>query len=259
MKMRKRYLFFDIDGTLATGGYVNTHIPPSALLALEKLRAAGHFLALATGRSHAMAEPFMRQANIYNMVSDGGYGITLDNHLLGIRPLEKDKVIRLIHECEKKHIPWALQIDDSDTRVAPDKSFLDFTNDEFMKTKIIPGLEPENCENIYKAYIAGAYPVEESLEALRTLPYGRYHKGYFFVEPEAKGEGIKKVMDILGAKCEDVIVFGDSPNDLSMFMDDWLKVAMGNACPQLKEKADMVTNSVDEDGIYNACQRLGLF
>ena len=37
-----------------------------------------------------------------------------------------------------------------------------------------------------------------------------------------------------------------------------LKVAMGNATPELKEKADYVTGTVEEDGIFNAVEELGL-
>ena len=48
-------------------------------------------------------------------------------------------------------------------------------------------------------------------------------------------------------------------NDISMFQDSWTKVAMGNATPRLKEKADLITTDVDDDGIWNACVRLGLF
>ncbi|MBQ1370308.1 MAG: HAD hydrolase family protein, partial [Clostridia bacterium] len=55
------------------------------------------------------------------------------------------------------------------------------------------------------------------------------------------------------------IVFGDALNDLSMFIDEWTCVAMGNACPELKAKADFVTTDVEEDGIYRACEALGLF
>ena len=46
---------------------------------------------------------------------------------------------------------------------------------------------------------------------------------------------------------------------ITMFTDDWYKVAMGNAIPELKAKADFITDNVDADGIYNACQKLGLF
>ena len=45
---------------------------------------------------------------------------------------------------------------------------------------------------------------------------------------------------------------------LSMFVDGWTKVAMGNACAELKAKADFVTTDVDKDGIWNACVYLGL-
>ena len=71
---RKRYLFFDIDGTLLAGGYHDTYIPDSTVLALEKCRAAGHFLCIATGRLQAMAVDCMHELGFTNMVSDGGYG-----------------------------------------------------------------------------------------------------------------------------------------------------------------------------------------
>ena len=59
--MRKRYLFFDIDGTLMAGGYENGYIPDSAKEALRKLKEQGHFLAIATGRSNAMARQIMEE------------------------------------------------------------------------------------------------------------------------------------------------------------------------------------------------------
>ena len=66
-------------------------------------------------------------------------------------------------------------------------------------------------------------------------------------------------MDHFHADYKDAIVFGDAMNDMSMFIDDWTKVAMGNAIPELKAAADYVTTDVEEDGIYNACEALGLF
>ena len=103
-----------------------------------------------------------------------------------------------------------------------------------------------------------------TLLALKVVEYskvqwGRFHKEYFFVEPTDKAYGIRRVMDHFGADYSDVIVFGDAANDLSMFVDGWTKVAMGNAIPELKEQADYITTDVDKDGIYNACMALGLF
>lgn len=38
----------------------------------------------------------------------------------------------------------------------------------------------------------------------------------------------------------------------------WVGVAMGNGSEALKDVADMVTDSVDEDGVWNALKKLGL-
>lgn len=256
---RKRYLFFDIDGTLAAGGYGNTYIPESTIVALEKLRRAGHFLCIATGRSQAMAVDYMHSLGFENMVSDGGYGVTINDRLLGITPLNRDKVISLIHECQAKNIPWGLQVANSDTRYVPDGRFEEFTHDIYMKSRVVEGLAPEDYSEIYKAYVACLYPTELSLESLSALPWCRFHREYFFVEPSDKAFGIRQVMDYFHADYADAIVFGDAMNDMSMFTDDWYKVAMGNAIPELKAKADMVTSAVDDDGIYRACEALGLF
>ena len=99
---RKRYLFFDIDGTLAAGGYGNTYVPESAQRALEKCREAGHFLCIATGRLQAMAVDYMHELGFSNMVSDGGYGVTIDDVFYGITPLPKDKIVSLVDECREK-------------------------------------------------------------------------------------------------------------------------------------------------------------
>lgn len=255
----KKYLFFDIDGTLAAGGYGNTYIPDSTKLALKKLREAGHFLAIATGRSQAMAVDYMRELGFENMVSDGGYGVTINGELIGITPLPKDKIVKVIEECKAKNIPWGLQVDNTVVRVAPDNRFEEFTHDIYMATRVVEGLDPNNYDKIYKAYIACYAPTEHTLESLKELPWGRFHDEYFFVEPSDKAFGIRQIMDHLGANYSDVIVFGDAANDLSMFVDGWTKVAMGNAIDALKERADYITTDVDKDGIYNACVALGLF
>ncbi len=230
--MRKRYLFFDIDGTLLAGGYAG-YIPVSAKSALRRLEQEGHFLCIATGRAQCMALPYMQELGFH--------------------------VCALIRECDEKGIAWGVQIDNSDTRLVPDERFFQETRDGYLKNRVVPGLDPEKLEKIYKAYIVCPEPEEQKLEALKKLPWCRYMPEYFFVEPLEKAKGIRRMMDHLGAPYGDAIVFGDGDNDLSMFTDDWTKVAMGNATPRLKEKADLITTDVDDDGIWNACVRLGLF
>ena len=94
---------------------------------------------------------------------------------------------------------------------------------------------------------------------MQRLPWCRYDKEYIFVEPTDKAHGIRQILSHFGAEVSDVIVFGDAHNDLSMFCEEWTNVAMGNAVPELKVKADLITDNVDKDGIFNACLKLGLF
>ena len=42
-----------------------------------------------------------------------------------------------------------------------------------------------------------------------------------------------------------------------MFDKRWTSIAMGNAYPALKERADYVTDSNVNDGIYKACVHFG--
>ena len=257
--MRRKYLFFDIDGTLVTGGYGNRYVPDSAKLALQKLEEAGHLLCISTGRAQAKAVGVMKELGFHHMVSDGGYGVTIDDELLGITPLDKDKVIALVDECIEKDFIWAIQPDNSDVRLAPDERFYDFTHDTYLRTEVVEGLDPRDYPQIYKMYVACHPPKEYELDALKELPWCRFHKEYLFVEPTDKAFGIRKIVDHFGGRYEDVVVFGDAHNDLSMFCPEWTSVAMGNAVEELKQKADLITKNADDDGIWHACEVLGLF
>ena len=251
----KKYIFFDIDGTLTDNR--TGKIVPSAREALDKLRKNGHFVAIATGRSYAMAVEHMRQLGFENMVSDGGNGITINNQLIKIKPLDYDKCLALIDECIEKNYIWAISPDNTKRRLAPDNRFYDFTHDIYMDTVVQENLNPLDFKEIYKVYIACYSPEEENLETLKQLPWCRFHKEYLFVEPGDKSVGIKMMVDHFKGDYHDVVVFGDEKNDLSMFKDEWTSIAMGNAIDALKQKASYVTDDCDKDGIYNACKHFG--
>lgn len=255
--MNKKFFFFDIDGTLAVGTPGKQYIPESAKRALKKLEEQGHFIAIATGRSYAMAYEYMKELGFHNMVSDGGNGITIDDQLIEIKPLDYQLCLDLIDECKEKGFIWAFSPDNATRRLAPDDRFYDFTHDEYMDTVVKKGLDPRDYPEIYKVYVACLAPMEEQLESLKKLPWCRFHKEYLFVEPGDKSVGIKAIVDHLGGCYKDVVVFGDEKNDLSMFIDEWISIAMGNAIDELKEKATYVTDNAEDDGILKACQHFG--
>ena len=255
-KFVKKYFFFDIDGTLSTG-FPEQFFPDSRRMSLEKLEENGHFLAIATGRSHAKAVELLDELGFDNMVSDGGNGITINRELLHIEPLNKENCIALLKEADSRNIPWGISIDNSKTRYTRNDDFVNVTEDVYMETIVDPDLDIEKIDTYYKLYIACKPEEDDTLVALKNLPFVRFHDAYLFVEPDDKSVGIKAVMDYFGAPYKDVVVFGDQKNDLKMFRDEWTSIAMGNAIDELKEKADFVTKNADDDGIEYACKHFG--
>lgn len=71
-----------------------------------------------------------------------------------------------------------------------------------------------------------------------------------------KGEGILRLAAHLGLKPEETMGFGDGGNDVTMMQMAGIGVAMGNAKDSLKEIADYVTLTNDEDGVAAAIERL---
>ena len=54
------------------------------------------------------------------------------------------------------------------------------------------------------------------------------------------------------------MTLGDSENDLSMLRFAGAGVAMGNAKEEVKQAADYVTASIDDDGIAKALKHFGI-
>jgi hydroxymethylpyrimidine pyrophosphatase-like HAD family hydrolase len=59
----------------------------------------------------------------------------------------------------------------------------------------------------------------------------------------------------LGVAAEDVVAFGDMPNDVPMILWAGLGVAMGNAHPEVIEAADEVTTPNSDDGLARVLER----
>lgn len=65
----------------------------------------------------------------------------------------------------------------------------------------------------------------------------------------SKQVGLDKVLDYFGIPLEESMAFGDGGNDILMLKHAGIGVAMGNAEDDVKQAADYVTDSVDEDGV----------
>jgi Cof subfamily protein (haloacid dehalogenase superfamily) len=71
----------------------------------------------------------------------------------------------------------------------------------------------------------------------------------------SKATGVKEVAGPLGITADDVVAFGDMPNDIPMLLWAGLGVAMGNAHPEVKAAADEVTMPNADDGLARVLER----
>ena len=255
--MEKKYLFFDIDGTLtnrATG-----EIVPSAQEALQRLEENGHFVAIATGRAHYKAEKFTKANGFKNMVCNGGNGLVIDEELVMNIPLEKENCIRISEEADKLGYGWCFVMDDTKDVYMRDTLFLERVGKRKEPTRYIidDTLDIYAVENYYKVYVAIPAEEEERLTMKSLVGHLRFEPEYLMFQPDNKRGGILNMMEYLEADKKDVVVFGDDYNDMDMFHSDWLSIAMGNGCQALKEKADYVTDTNVNDGIKKACEHFG--
>lgn len=92
---------------------------------------------------------------------------------------------------------------------------------------------------------------EDELSFVQSAPW--------FYEATVKGvsksTSLAIVCERLGIERSEVMAFGDAQNDMSMLDFAGHGVAMGNACPELKEMADEITLSNNEDGIAASLTR----
>ena len=70
-----------------------------------------------------------------------------------------------------------------------------------------------------------------------------------------KQHAILKVAEILKISTHEIIGVGDGYNDFPLLMACGLKVAMGNAVQELKEIADYIAPSVEDDGVVDVIER----
>jgi Cof subfamily protein (haloacid dehalogenase superfamily) len=71
----------------------------------------------------------------------------------------------------------------------------------------------------------------------------------------SKATGVAEVARPYGIAAEEVVAFGDMPNDVPMLAWAGLGVAMGNAHPEAVASADEVTATNDDDGVARVLER----
>ena len=254
--MNKKYIFFDIDGTLTNRE--TRIVVPSAQRALDELQKAGHFVAIATGRAHYKARGFMESVGLHDMVCGGGGGLVIADQLMRNHPLDKASACQVIQQAEALGYGILVMIDDSIDVYSKNDLFQKQCGERKEPTNYI--IDPNfdiTQHDIYKIYVSIPKAEEEQLTTKQLLGHLRFVPDYLMFQYDQKDAGIMEMMEFLKADIKDVVVFGDDDNDMVMFDQRWFSIAMGNACDALKQKANYVTDANVENGIWNACVKFG--
>ena len=254
-----KIIFFDIDDTLRNSktGFVPSTIPTI----FKQLREKGILTGIATGRGIFGVVPEIQALNPDFFVTlNGAYIEDKKGNVIYSNKIARDKVEEYITWTKEVGIDYGL-VGSHATKLSRRTEMISQAIDP-----IYPDLEVDpdfyQKEDIYQLWT-----FEEQGDDLvlpdtlaSTLRMVRWHEHSSDVVPisGSKAAGVAKVVDQLGLKPENVMVFGDGLNDLELFDYAGISVAMGVSHDKIKEKADYITKTLEEDGIFDALEGFGM-
>lgn len=237
--------FFDIDGTLANG----LDVPLSAQLALKQLRKNGTLVFICTGRPiNYVKEHFGEYADGY-ICFNGRYA-ELNDTVLYDEPLTKEEEILLRSRLEELHAGYHFYNNDG----SYEGGWIDGNYHIYSE-----GDRPVYNFNIHFKDFEHYKSIAEGMKNLVVFnPHGPMLHADATVLGKDKGTAIQHVVASLQIPFENTYAFGDGANDICMLKAVAHGIAMGNALPEVKKVAELVTDSIDHDGIRNALQHYHL-
>ena len=256
---KTKIIFFDIDDTLRNSktGFIPSTIPT----AFKQLRDKGILTGIATGRGIFGVVPEIKALKPDFFVTlNGAYIEDKKGNVIYSNKIAKDKV--------EEYITWTKEVGIDYGLVGSQAAKLSRRTEMISQAidPIYPDLEVDpdfyQKEDIYQLWTfeeqGDDLVLPESLAS--TLRMVRWHEHSSDVVPisGSKAAGVAKVVDQLGLKPENVMVFGDGLNDLELFDYAGISVAMGVSHDKIKEKADYITKTLEEDGIFDALEGFGM-
>lgn len=262
-------LVLDIDGTLVGS---DKTISEKTREAIIKAQQRGKIVAIASGRSIA---GIRKTASNISLEQYGGYviaynGTTVVNCKTGeciYNQMVSKELVKPVYEAAKRVNAGIVVYNDNTKEMISGNGLNEYIKidaeacnvtinevSDFVKAinfpfnKFLLSGKPEHMAEVEKIM---AKEFGDRLNVFRSDPF------YVELLPRYvdKGVAVEKLVKHLDIQREKVICIGDSYNDLPMLRFAGMGVAMGNAQQEVKEMADYVTASNDEDGIVNVIDK----
>ena len=254
--------FFDVDGTLVS--FKNRIISDRLVADLAELRRRGIKTFLATGR----AKPDLELSGMLKTAQFDAY-VTLSGQFC----YNEQGLYRDIPICREDLQNACRVLNENPTFAARMeagyKTCVNRVTDrllemfEYMHIDLYEVRPPEwmLSRKIYQFVPLVDEGEEEAfLTVMPHCVFTRWHPKGIDILPfgNGKADGIRATMELYGLCRDEVIAFGDGENDLSMMELAGIGVAMGNAVESVKDTADYVTDTVENEGISKALRHFDL-
>lgn len=260
--MKKYALFFDIDGTLVS---FSTHrIPDSTIQALTQAKRAGHRIFIATGRPPLIITNLGAIEHLIDgYVTINGALCFVGEKVLKCKEIANETARFVVSDAREKNY-GLIMVGEKDVAVLDPQGQVDRIFRQEICVENLNQARP--VEEVLQQRIFQLTPFfdedyeKQIMARLTDCTVGRWHPAFTDITAKGadKGEGLLALAEHFGLDPRYTIAFGDGGNDSSMIRTAGIGVAMGNAMDSLKQEADYVTTSVDDDGISNALRHFGL-
>ncbi len=277
---RPRLLLADVDGTLVTK---EKKLTDRAIAAVKKLREQGIEFAVTSGRPPRGMQMLIKPLGITTPVAafNGGLFVKPDLTIISEHVLGKEVVEPIIQIIEQHQLDvwiyrgndWFVHerhgshVDREEWTVKFPPQVVSSYDDVLDKVAKIVGVSDDldavaACEKAVRAAFGPRIGTKQTtphrdggdhptVTAARSQPY------YLDVtHPEAnKGGVVLTLAKMLSIKPEEIATIGDMPNDVSMFEQSGISIAMGQASEEVKKSATETTTSSEDEGFASAVEK----
>ena len=259
----------DLDGTLLKN---HLEVTENTRLILHAAQQKGIELVIATGRPFQLIKKYMDELPFVNyFILNNGAAVysRIKNDYLFQSFIEQADIASLIHFAEVNATDFELHTHNAlvvsgEKRQAFFKAYVNRLPESF-KPHIVQYRAPEDHLDVTKMMliqddIKRYHSLKAELQNIPHLSIVQSQDTYIDVNVQniSKGAALKRLADTVGWDKNQIIALGDQENDHSMLDYAGTAVAMGNAVQSVKEIADMITDSSDNDGVYQALKKLGI-
>jgi hypothetical protein len=259
-----KLIAIDLDDTLL---HDDLTISMRAKEAIKKVIAKGVTVTLATGRMFAAALPYARELglNVPLITYQGAMVKCVNGELIYHQTIPLDTAQEVADYVRFRGYHLNVYVDD--------KLFMEQNSPEARHYVTITRVSPHYVESFDKLWADPTKLVvlgeDSKIKSLAIELGQRFGQSLNIISPlpcileithkkATKSNALKALAQSLGFGLENVMAIGDSPNDLEMVRDAGFGVAMENSIPVLKENADYITLSNNDDGVAEVLEKIVL-